>query len=104
MEDLEEAISLHRSALQLRSEDHPLRPESLGNLATSLSLRFEFCGKLEDLEESITLERSSLELRPNGHPKRSLTLGNLAGSLWLRFQNSEEWLISRKPLSWRARL
>ncbi|KAL5478290.1 hypothetical protein ACEPAI_2474 [Sanghuangporus weigelae] len=68
MEDLEEAISLGRAALELQSEGHPNRPLSLGNLAMSLCIRYEYVARTTDLEEAIELQRAALALRPEGHP------------------------------------
>ncbi|EJD02990.1 TPR-like protein [Fomitiporia mediterranea MF3/22] len=80
-EGLGEAIKLHRSALELRPENHPSRSISLGNLANPLHTRYTVHGRTADLEEAIELGRSALVLRPKGHPLRSTALSNLASSL-----------------------
>jgi hypothetical protein len=48
MEDLEEAISLHREALTLYPLGHPDRSISLTNLAVALDTRFDQSGRIED--------------------------------------------------------
>ncbi|EJC97657.1 TPR-like protein, partial [Fomitiporia mediterranea MF3/22] len=84
-DDLEEAIELHRAALELCPEGHPDRSMSLINFATSLSTRYDKYGRTEDLEEAIELHRVALELLPEGHRNRSLSLNNLASSLCTRY-------------------
>ncbi len=80
-EDLDEAISLHRDALEeLRPAGHPTRSTSLNNLAISLATRFKQSGEQEDIDEAIPLLRHPLELQPAGHPNRSTSLNNLATS------------------------
>ncbi|KAH9485807.1 hypothetical protein JR316_0002722 [Psilocybe cubensis] len=59
-ERLEECISLHRRALQLRPHPHIERVASLSNLATSLFVRFKNGGTIDDLTESISLYRLCL--------------------------------------------
>ena len=73
MEDLEEAISLHRQALTLRARGHPDRSSSLNNLANAMTTRFAQLGGMNDLEEAITFHRQALALRAHGHPDRSST-------------------------------
>ena len=87
-EDLDNAISLHRHALELQPAGHPDRSASLNNLGTSLHTRFEQSGQLEDLDEAMSLLRDALELFPAGHPNRSDSLNNLANSLQTRFEHS----------------
>jgi len=67
-EDIDEAISLLRYALEVQPAGHPNRSTSLNNLATSLRSRFEQSGDQDDLDEAISLHRDALELRPAGHP------------------------------------
>jgi len=52
-EDLEEAISLRRAALELLPTSHPDRFASLDHLANVMFLRYEQSGRHEDLEEVI---------------------------------------------------
>ena len=84
-EDLDEAISLHRGALELRTAPHPDRPGSLNNLANALRRRFDQLGQREDLDKAISLHRQALELFPAPHPDRPSSLNNLANTLSTRF-------------------
>ncbi|KAI6012671.1 hypothetical protein F5J12DRAFT_912036 [Pisolithus orientalis] len=85
IEDLNEAITLHREALELRPVKNDKRSLSLNELAFCLSTRYEKQRGIDDLEESITLGRESLELRPPGHPSRDTSLFNLAYRIRMRF-------------------
>ncbi|KAI6157664.1 hypothetical protein BKA82DRAFT_228027 [Pisolithus tinctorius] len=87
IEDLNEAITLLREALELPpiGNDADDRSLSLNNLAVCLSNRYENQGAIDDLEEAITLGRAALELCPPGHPDRCVSLHNLACDLRTRF-------------------
>ncbi|KIM56890.1 hypothetical protein SCLCIDRAFT_88649, partial [Scleroderma citrinum Foug A] len=65
--DLDEAISLHQSALDLRPTGHSDRSDSLHSLALCFSDRYDKQGAIADLEEAITLGRAALALRSPGH-------------------------------------
>ncbi|KDR74898.1 hypothetical protein GALMADRAFT_566661 [Galerina marginata CBS 339.88] len=86
--DLDEAISMHREALLLRTAPHPDRSTSLNNLANTLQNRFKQQGATNDLDEAISLHRETLLLCPAPHPDHSSSLNNLANSLQTRF---EQW-------------
>ncbi|EJD03240.1 uncharacterized protein FOMMEDRAFT_156626 [Fomitiporia mediterranea MF3/22] len=88
-EDLEEAIKLHRDALEFFPKGHPHCSMSLNNLANALSTRYDQHGRTEDLEEAIEMHRVSLKLRIRGHPDRSTSLRNLANSLYARIK--KQW-------------
>lgn len=78
---LEDAIILHRKALEhlpLRNGD---RAFSLRGLAICLAERYDCRGNVADLEEAITLGRSALEICPPGHPDHCISLHNLACDL-----------------------
>jgi hypothetical protein len=81
MSDLEEVISLHREAIELRPSPHPKRSFSLNNLAISLGYLYQCTRGIADLEEAILLDREGLELQPSPHPERSHSLWNLSLSL-----------------------
>ena len=87
-EDLEEAILLHRQALELRPASHPDISIFLNNLALALGIKFDHSGHPEDLEESILLHREALRLHPASHPDRSMCLNNLATVLRVQFNES----------------
>ncbi|TEB23414.1 TPR-like protein [Coprinellus micaceus] len=86
--DLEEAIMLHRQALELLPSGHPDRLLSLDNLASALHTNFKRSGFVGDLEEAIMLRRQALELLPSGHPDQWLSLNNLASTLHTNFKQS----------------
>ncbi|KAI6154927.1 hypothetical protein BKA82DRAFT_4072938 [Pisolithus tinctorius] len=96
IDDLNEAINLHRAALELRPVEDETgdRSTSLHNLALCLSKRYNKQGAVDDLEEAISLGRAALELRPPGqlelrrpgHPNRDFTLHQLAFYLSARFK------------------
>ncbi|KAL4078420.1 hypothetical protein V8B97DRAFT_1915003 [Scleroderma yunnanense] len=83
--DLDESISLHRSALALRPPDHPRRPDSLRDLAFYLWKRYTKQATMVHLEEA----RSALDLRPAGHLGRATSLNQLVNCLSSRFEKQE---------------
>lgn len=74
MRDLEEAVELHRAALELRPPGHPRRLSSLHNLIRCLRDRYGVLEVAADLEEVVALTRAVLELCPPGHPDRDARL------------------------------
>jgi len=80
-EDLEDAITYHCQALALCPPGHPKRSTSLGNLATTLSTRFQQSGRMEDLEESFTLhEQAANDLSSNPHDRLAAAVDWAAGA------------------------
>lgn len=78
---LDDAIILHRKALEhppLRNGD---RASSLRGLAICLADRYDRRRNVADLEEAITLGRLALEICPPGHPDHCGSLHNLACDL-----------------------
>ncbi|KIM50341.1 hypothetical protein SCLCIDRAFT_73440, partial [Scleroderma citrinum Foug A] len=73
----DEAISLHRSALDLRPPGHSDRLRSLDRLASCLSSRFEKLEAAADLDELISLRRAILDLHPQGHHDHTKSIGKL---------------------------
>ncbi|KIM53322.1 hypothetical protein SCLCIDRAFT_31997 [Scleroderma citrinum Foug A] len=61
---LEEAIALHRSALDLRPPGHSDRPTLLNHLANCVDSRFEKVEAAADLDELISLRQAILDLHP----------------------------------------
>ncbi|KAI6006550.1 hypothetical protein F5J12DRAFT_939108 [Pisolithus orientalis] len=88
IDDLEEADTLNRAALELRPDENGQyhRSSSLNNLAVCLSIKYDEQGVVDDLEEAIALGRHALELRPPGHANRGVSLFNLADNLRKRFE------------------
>jgi tetratricopeptide (TPR) repeat protein len=82
------SFDLLREAVQLRSENHPLRAQSLHNLARALFVLgySQRSGDLALLSECIQLNREALQLRTVGHPERIKSLGNLAVALTHYFE------------------
>ncbi|KAI6024694.1 hypothetical protein BKA83DRAFT_4251007 [Pisolithus microcarpus] len=80
IDDLNEATTLNRDALELRSieDEESDRSGSLQNLALCLYCRYHELGAVDDLEEAIRLGRKALALCPPGHPARDMCLHNLA--------------------------
>ena len=78
--DIDEAIALHRQALDLLPTGHQDRDLSLYCLAECLHDRYRKQGTLPDLEEAITLERAALasvqQVTPTD-PTHSITLGSI---------------------------
>ncbi|KAI5982677.1 hypothetical protein EDC04DRAFT_3150711 [Pisolithus marmoratus] len=76
IDDLNEAITLHRAALECR----PLGDKK----------RYEDQGAVADFEEAVTLGRAALELCPPGHPDRDASLYTLACNLRTRFKQEAD--------------
>ncbi|TFK18344.1 mucin-like protein 1 [Coprinopsis marcescibilis] len=83
--EFDEAIPLLFSSLSSRRPPHPIRSDSLNNLANALLARFSHNGNLNDLGQCIMLHREALGLRPSPHPDRSSSLNNLSGALSTQF-------------------
>jgi len=83
--DMDEAITLYRSALDLFPANHPYRPNSLSDLALCLHERYKKYDTIADLEEAIMFDRAALKLRPPGHCYHGKSLSNLAVHLTDRF-------------------
>ena len=83
--DLDEAIFLHRQALELFPLPHPGFSLSLNNLASALQIRFEQRGQKNDLDEKIDLLRQAVKFQLPHHPNLSRSLNNLANALLTRF-------------------
>ena len=89
--DLNEAIDLHRLALDLRPAGHLDRPSSLRELAVCLWKKYSSqSNAISDLEEVVYLNRAALELCPPGHSGRASALHNLAFRLKIRFSTLSE--------------
>ena len=84
--DIQEAISLNRSALELRPMGHPDRYLVLIHRPCKCIefKRYDQQDSIADLEEATTLGRASLDL-PLGLADRALALENLGGYLRKRF-------------------
>ena len=65
IQDLDEAIVLVQEALDLRSQGHADRSESVGNLALHLCNRFTQSQELQDKEEVVQSLHSARVCAPN---------------------------------------
>ncbi|KAG2141095.1 TPR-like protein [Suillus clintonianus] len=86
-QDLDEAMTLLREALDLFPVGHTNRSTVLGNLGKVLSTRFNHRGNDQDLDQAIMLDKDALALCPVGDPDRPMSLNNLASGLYTRFQH-----------------
>ena len=84
-DDLDEAISLHRSALDFRPAGHLDRPFSLRELAICHWKRYNNQKEDSDLDEVVNLNRAALDLCPPSHSGRASALHNLGYYLKVRF-------------------
>ena len=75
--DLDEAIVLHREALNLRPAPNPDRSSSLNSLAVAIQMRSEQAGDHSDLDEAIVLHREALYLLPAPNLDRPISLDSL---------------------------
>ncbi|KAI6011604.1 hypothetical protein EDC04DRAFT_3145741 [Pisolithus marmoratus] len=85
VDDVDEAIALHRAALELRPSRHPERCLSLYGLALCFLSKYDNRGVVADLEEAVTFGRVGLGLCPPDHRDRGLFLNNIAFGLCKRF-------------------
>ncbi|KAJ7257747.1 hypothetical protein C8J57DRAFT_1647484 [Mycena rebaudengoi] len=91
--DLNEAIKLERTALELIPPSHPQRASSLTHLATALDIRLNHSEDSADRDEAIVLFREALDITPVTEPLHCVYLNNLATMLqrrFLRAQNPED--------------
>lgn len=111
-EDLDDAVSMSRRALELRPAHHPNRPDCIGNCAVALITLFQQTGERLNLDEAISLYRNGLELLPSPHPRRSRFLSSLSDALMVRFEQSgyrdradldEAIVINREALGLQSR-
>jgi hypothetical protein len=84
--DIDEAIMLHRRALEIHAVPHPNRGGSLNNLAVAVKARFEQCGDPKDIDEAIILHREALVIHAAPHPDLGMSLNNLANAVQARFE------------------
>ena len=85
MEDLERAIELYSTALEVRPVGHKGRDATLNELAYCLGERIDLVGSMEDHEKAIDLNSAAIELRPEGHRDRHESLNDLAACLCRRY-------------------
>ena len=80
--DLNRAIEIEQSRLDLCPMDHPEHVEALAELALSLSRHYEIQQNREDLDRVVEMQQRWLDLCPLGHSDHTRALSALASSLW----------------------
>ncbi|KAF6752318.1 TPR-like protein [Ephemerocybe angulata] len=128
LNNLNEAISLRRKALELTPEDHAdmpslfqrtgnltnltveLTPEDHANmplqlnfLCSSLESLFQRTGDLNNLNEAISLKRKALELTPQDHADMPMRLSNLGSSLKSLFERTGDLTNLNEAISLKRR-
>ncbi|KAF4981774.1 hypothetical protein FZEAL_2496 [Fusarium zealandicum] len=66
---LQNSLDLRRQAASEITDDNPLRPTRLGELAAGLYHMYFQTGKLEDLEESVEVELDAIAATPEDDPE-----------------------------------
>jgi hypothetical protein len=94
LEDLDNAISILRAALELRPAPHPDRAVSLYNLAGSLRAKFQHSGYHNDLDDAINAFYESLQVYVSGHPATCQIAADLGSTLMdaYSYTNESEYL------------
>src|SRR5438876_5787731 len=81
LDDLDNAVRMHRQALELTSIDNPYYAALLSEFGAVLEIRFERRGEFADLEEALDLHRRALELTRTDSPSYAALLSNLGAAL-----------------------
>ncbi|KAJ7648606.1 CHAT domain-containing protein, partial [Mycena polygramma] len=84
--DLEEAISLYKTAQTLCEPPHPSRSVILNNLGGAMEHRFETFGDAKDLDDAIQLYKNALAQHESLHSTHSTCISHLARVIWTRFK------------------
>lgn len=84
--DVNEAVSVLESAIQLTPGDHPLKIGWLNNLGNSFFALFHRIDDLADINKSILISEEAVGLTPDNHPDKLAMLSNLATSLTSCFE------------------
>ncbi|KAH0828797.1 hypothetical protein J3R83DRAFT_3243 [Lanmaoa asiatica] len=88
--DLEQAISRHREAVDLIPHHHPNKPRCLNNLGTTLVARFRYIGELSDLEQAMLRYKEAIDLTLDRHPSKPGYLNDFGNTLRTRFKRLGE--------------
>jgi tetratricopeptide (TPR) repeat protein len=86
--DIEEAVALHRQALQISALHDVNRWNHAQSLAISLVLQFCSDGNMGHLEEASQLHRHAIDLIPKSNPCRPNLISGVARCLGLRFRET----------------
>lgn len=90
LHELDEAILLHREALELQPGDHPSRADSLGQLAVCLESRLYKTRNSGDLDEIMSLWREKFTITLAGDPRLPEALKGFTASLNAHYQDFTE--------------
>ena len=88
LNDISEAITAQKKAIDLTPMDHADMPRHLGNVGTTFMCRFEHTGNLEDLDQAKSAYQKAVLLTPEGHPDLPRHLNNLGISFRSHFQRT----------------
>ncbi|KAF8996178.1 TPR-like protein [Cyathus striatus] len=90
MKDLERALELHATAVEMKQDGHPDLPVLLGGFKESIMVKFSRSGDIADVDEAISVIERSIALTPEGDSSMSTRLNNLGNALLARAQLSTE--------------
>ncbi|KAI6352923.1 hypothetical protein MCOR31_011814 [Pyricularia oryzae] len=77
MENIKEAITRAREAVEATGPNHLAKPLRLNALGVALGERYQHSGDIKDLEEAIAVTKEAREATPQDHPNRPALLINL---------------------------
>ncbi|KAL6818973.1 CHAT domain-containing protein [Trichoderma camerunense] len=85
-DDLNQATSILRDAVDAMPHDDPNRALSLSYLGVSVLSRFKHKGSMEDLNQAISILSEAVDAIPHDHRNRAICLNNLVAGLNKRSQ------------------
>ncbi len=89
-QDLDEAITKHREAVEATPSGDPDRLRCLTNLATALATRAQILNDANDANEAVKVAQAAADAAPHGHPMRPRALSNLAIALARRYEHTRD--------------
>jgi len=98
-ENLHDAMTAYKRALELTATDSPDYPERLGNLAALHTERFFLTGDGQDLDQAVILGNEAVEKTPADSPELVTQLSNHALALKLRHEFRGEALDQASAIS-----
>jgi tetratricopeptide (TPR) repeat protein len=90
VEDVDEAVALHRRALDVMGPEQPARHAVLMNLGNSLRSRFEMTNESGDLDEAVRTTLTAIDSAPSRLPSLARYHANLGAMLRVRFELSTD--------------
>jgi tetratricopeptide (TPR) repeat protein len=103
-QDLDSAISLLQSVLDVPSDTLSDSASTQINLAGALSQRFQRSGSLDDLESASKLAWAALDGTPENHVNRANCLSNVANTMHLQFERDGSLALLDKEIALRKEL